>query len=133
MTSVPGIVFVRILPVILATTAAIFYTSYIEGSDAYPIRNAVPMACVVLLSVIAVYKGGGHWTANGWQWALGTLGFAIPAMGLSLYLHYGYSVDLHGMYSESVYPRELFRFLPGYTIFAGAIGFAIGWIVGRNV
>lgn len=133
MSSGPGIVFIRILPVIFATTAAIFYTSYIEGPDAYAIRNAAPMVCVVLLSAITVYKGGGHWTAKGWRWALGTLGFAIPAMGLSLYLHYGYSVDLHGMYSESVYPRELFRFLPLYTIFAGVIGFAIGWIVGRNI
>ena len=28
--------------------------------------------------------------------------------------------------------EELFRFLPIYTLFAGAIGFAIGWIVGRK-
>ena len=27
----------------------------------------------------------------------------------------------------------LFRFLPIYTLVAGAIGFAIGWIVGKNV
>jgi len=43
------------------------------------------------------------------------------------------AVDLNGMVSESVYPRELFRYLPEYTTGAGAIGFAIGWIVGRNV
>jgi hypothetical protein len=27
----------------------------------------------------------------------------------------------------------LFRYLPIYTIFAGSIGFAIGWIAGRNI
>lgn len=133
MTASVGIVFVRILPVLLATAAAIFYTSHTEGPNAYAARNAAPMICVVLLSAITVYRGGGHWTANGWQWMLGTLGFAIPAIGLSLYLHFGYSVDFHGMVSESVYPREVFRFLPAYTIVAGGIGFAIGWIVGRNI
>ena len=50
-----------------------------------------------------------------------------------MYLHYGYSVDLDGMVSESVFPQELFRYLPLYTSIAGAIGFAIGWIVGKNV
>ena len=82
----------------------------------------------IALALLTLYKGGGHWTGNGWRWPLATLGFAIPALGLSLYLHYGYSVDLNGMVSESVYPDELFRFLPIYTMFAGAIGFAIGWI-----
>ena len=68
-----------------------------------------------------------------WASARAILGFAIPAIGLSIYLHYGYSIDLHGMFSESVYPEELFRYLPVYTMFAGMIGFAIGWIAGRNV
>ena len=133
MSVSPAIVLFRILPVLFVTTAAIFYTAHVEGPDAYALRNAVPMLCVMLLSAVTVYKGGGHWTANGWRWPLGTLGFAIPALGLSIYLHYGYSVDLNGMYSESVYPREVFRFLPAYTLFAGGIGFAIGWIIGRNV
>jgi hypothetical protein len=30
-------------------------------------------------------------------------------------------------------PRNLFRYLPIYTAFAGGIGFAIGWLAGRNV
>ena len=66
------------------------------------------------------------------SWPLGLIGFAIPALGLSLYLHYGYATDLNGMYSEAVYPKELFRYLPIYTVVAGGIGFAIGWIIGRN-
>ena len=133
MNSLAGAVFIRILPVLLLTIAAIFYISYIEGADAYALRNAAPMLVVIVLAAITVWRGNGHWTSKGWRWPLATLGFAIPVLGLSLYLHYGYSIDLNGMYSESVYPRELFRYLPIYTIFAGGIGFAIGWIVGRNV
>ena len=121
------------LPVLFVTAAAIAYAAYVEGVAAYPLRNAIPMLLVIIISVLTLYRGGGRWTGAGWSWPLGTLGFAIPALGLSLYLHYGYSVDLDGMFSESVYPRELFRYLPAYTTGAGVIGFAIGWIVGRNV
>ena len=64
---------------------------------------------------------------------LGTLGFAIPALGLSAYLHYAYSINLNDMFSDAEYPDRVFRFLPVYTLVAGGIGYAIGWIVGRNV
>jgi hypothetical protein len=37
------------------------------------------------------------------------------------------------MFDDAIYPQELFRFLPAYTVVAGALGFAIGWIAGRNV
>ena len=57
----------------------------------------------------------------------------MPALGLTLYLHYGYAVDLEGMVSQARTPGQLFRFLPIYTTVAGGIGFAIGWIAGRNV
>lgn len=123
----------RILPVLLITISAMGYVWHIEGRDAYAVRNILPMLIVVILSAIALRKGGGRWTGGGWRWPLATLGFTLPALGLSLYLHYGYSIDLHGMFSESVYPREVFRFLPVYTLVAGGIGFAIGWIAGRNV
>jgi hypothetical protein len=133
MSSPASVFIVRLLPVILVSVAASAYIVEIEGNNAYPLRNIVPMLAIIVLSAITLIKGAGRWTGSGWCWPLGTLGFAIPAMGLSLYLHYGYAVDLNGMYSESVYPRELFRYLPGYTIFAGGIGFAIGWIAGRNI
>ena len=105
----------------------------VELGEAYPYRNLLPILAVVALSVVTLIKGKGTWTGSGWRWPLGTLGFAVPAVGLSLYLHYGYEVDLNGMYSQSVYPQEVFRYLPMYTSFAGGIGFAIGWIAGRNV
>ena len=124
---------IRLLPVILLALAAMAYVFHIEGADAYVGRNIVPMSVVVLLSAITLWRGAGRWTGRGWCWLLGTIGFAIPAIGLSLYLHYGYATDMNGMYSNAIYPRELFRFLPMYTMFAGAIGFTIGWIVGRQV
>jgi hypothetical protein len=134
MTQSPVAVFLlRFLPVLLLTAIAMGYVLFIEGADAYPVRNLVPMLTVIALALLTLKKGEGRWSGSGWRWPLGTIGFAIPAIGLSIYLHYGYSIDLHGMYSESVYPQELFRYLPLYTMFAGAIGFAIGWIAGRNV
>ena len=48
-------------------------------------------------------------------------------------LHYAYSVDLGDMFSDAPYPGRVFRYLPLYTLIVGGIGFAIGWIVGRNV
>lgn len=109
------------------------YVVHVEGDDAYVLRNLLPMLFFLLLAAWTLIQGNGRWTGAGWRWPLGTLGFAIPALGLSLYLHYGYANDLNGMYSEAIYPAELFRFLPLYTLVAGTIGFAIGWIAGRNV
>ena len=125
--------FVRLVPVILLAFAAAAYVFHIEGEQAYARRNILPMLAVVLLAAITLLRGSGRWTGSGWSWPLGTFGFAIPALGLSIYLHYGYATDLNGMYSAAIYPRELFRYLPMYTFFAGGIGFAIGWIVGRQV
>ena len=124
---------VRLSPVIFVTVAAMIYVLKIEAGEAYPFRNLVPMLSVIVLAAITLNRNGGTWTGSGWRWLLGTAGFAVPAIGLSLYLHYGYATDLNGMYSESVYPQEVFRYLPLYTMFAGAIGFAIGWIAGKNV
>ncbi len=124
---------VRLLPVVFVIAAAIAYVVHVEPADAYPLRNALPMLVVLALAALTLYRGGGRWTGAGWRWPLATLGFAIPALGLSLYLHYGWANDLDGMYSEAVYPTALFRFLPAYTLVAGGIGFAIGWIAGREV
>lgn len=125
--------FIRLSPVLFIAIAAMIYVLKIEAGVAFPFRNLLPMLVVVILAAVTLQRGGGRWTGSGWSWPLGTVGFAIPAIGLSLYLHYGYDVDLNGMYSESVYPAEVFRYLPAYTTVAGAIGFAIGWIAGRNV
>ena len=129
----PGLFAIRLLPVFFLTAAAMAYVAHVEGADAYAIRNITPMLMVIALATLTLYKGNGRWSGAGWRWPLGTVGFAIPALGLSLYLHYGYAVDLDGLFGDAIYPQELFRFLPAYTVVAGGIGFAIGWIAGRNV
>jgi len=133
MSLVGKMILVRLLPVLLGVAVAVSYTASIESGDAYVWRNLLPMLVVVVLSAVTLVAGKGHWAGAGWRLPLGTIGFAVPALGLSMYLHYGYSVNLHGIVSESVFPRELFRYLPLYASFAGAIGFAIGWIAGKNI
>ena len=133
MASSAAVFAIRLSPVLFPAIAAMIYVLKVELGEAYPYRNLLPILAVVLLSVVTLARGGGTWTGRGWRWPLGTLGFALPAVGLSLYLHYGYETDLNGMYSESVYPAEVFRYLPIYTGVAGLIGFAIGWIAGKNV
>ena len=123
----------RLLPVLLLVIACAFYFGSVEGRSGYVLRNTLPLLAVLALCAVTLVRGGGLWTGAGWQWPLATAGFALPALGLSAYIHYGYSIDLHGMFSESVYPKEVFRFLPYYTTISGGIGFAIGWIAGRNV
>lgn len=124
---------VRLTPVLILAIAAMFYAASVEQENDYLWRNLLPMHAVVLIAVVTLVRGRGYWTGDGWRMPLATVGFALPTLGLSMYLHYGYSIDLNGMVSESVYPNELFRYLPIYTSVAGIIGFAIGWIVGRNV
>jgi hypothetical protein len=129
----PGLIAFRLLPVIFVAVASMVYVRYVEGPDAWVPRNILPMLVIVVLAMLTLYRGGGSWTGAGWRWPLGTIGFSIPALGLSLYLHYGYAVGLEGLFEDAIYPLELFRYLPAYTLFAGAIGFAIGWIAGRNI
>jgi hypothetical protein len=124
---------IRVLPFALLSAAAMAYVAFVEWPGPYVAFNVFPMLIAVVLALVCLYRGGGRWNGAGWQWPLGTLGFALPAIGLSLYLHHAYSIDRGGMASEAINPDALFRYLPIYTMFAGAIGFAIGWIAGRNI
>lgn len=133
MTDRLKLIFVRLLPVMLLTGAAAAYVVSIEGPDAYVMRNMIPLVSVILLALVALLLGNGHWLGSGWRWPLGVVGFAIPALGLSLYLHYAYAVDLDGMFGDSPNPEAVFRYLPLYTAVSGCIGFAIGWIIGSRV
>lgn len=127
------LLFVRILPVVMVVTAAAFWFSDVQDDNQYLFSNLVPLAVLLLLSWLTLYRGGGTWSGSGFRMPLATLGFAIPALGLSLYLHYAYAVNLNGMFTDALFPGRVFRYLPIYTLVAGGIGFAIGWIVGRNV
>ena len=125
------LMFVRLLPVILLVLAAAAWFNDVQEGGRYVTRNLVPPLTVVVLAALTLARGGGRWTGAGWRLPLGTIGFAIPAIGLATYLHYAYSINLDGLFDGG--SGQLFRYLPYYTFFAGLIGFAIGWIVGRNV
>ncbi len=124
---------VRLLPLILLTGAAGAWFNDVQGGGPYVLRNFVPLIIMLLFALITLLRGQGSWTGSGWRLPLGTLGFSIPTLGLALYLHYAYSVNLNGMFDAAESPLALFRFLPFYTTVAGGIGFAIGWIAGRNL
>lgn len=124
---------VRLAPILMLVAACAVWFNDVQQGGPYVLRNLAPPIVVVVLSALTLRRGEGTWTGSGWRLPLGTLGFAIPALGLSTYLHYAYSVNLNGLFTGASNPEGLFRFLPVYTLVAGGIGFAIGWIVGRNV
>jgi hypothetical protein len=125
------LIFLRLAPVLFVILAAGFWFNDVQEGGQYVVRNLVPPLTVVLLSALTLLCGDGHWTGSGWRLPLGTLGFSIPALGLALYLHYAYTVNLDGLFDDGA--GQVFRFLPIYTFVAGFIGFAIGWIIGRNI
>ncbi len=124
---------VRLAPLVLVIIAAGFWINDVQQGGPYVLRNLVPPIVVLLLAAITLYRGGGTWTGSGFRLPLGVAGYAIPALGLSAYLHYAFSVNLNGLFTGATNPEGLFRFLPVYTLVAGGIGFAIGWIAGKNV
>ena len=125
------LILVRLLPVLFVVLAAVAWFSDVQDDSRYVLRNLVPPFTIVVLSAITLLRGNGRWTGAGWRLPLGTLGFAIPALGLAVYLHYAYAVNLDGLFDDGA--GQIFRFLPIYTFFAGIIGFSIGWIIGRNI
>jgi len=124
---------VRLLPLVLLTGAAGAWFNDVQSGGPYVLRNFVPLVIMLLFALLTLVRGQGSWTGSGWRLPLGTIGFSIPALGLAVYLHYAYSVNLNGMFDAAESPLALFRFLPYYTTVAGGIGFAIGWIAGRNL
>ena len=126
-------VVLRLLPVLLVTAIAGAWFHDVQQGGPWVARNIAPLALLLLLSFLTLRRGGGRWSGAGMRMPLGTLGFAIPTLGLSVYLHYAYAVNLNDLFADARYPDRIFRFLPAYTLVAGGVGFAIGWIVGRNV
>lgn len=123
---------VRWFPVLLLAVAAAFWFADVQQGGPWVVRNLVPLLALVLLSWLTLYRGNGRWSGAGMRMPLGTLGFAIPTLGLTAYLHYAYSINLNDMFGDAEHPDRVFRYLPAYTLVAGGIGFAIGWIAGRN-
>ena len=123
----------RLLPVFLISVAAALWFNDVQEGGPYVLRNLLPLVLLVLLSALTLFLGEGRWGGTGKRLPLGVAGFSIPALGLTLYLHYAYSINLNDMFTDALYPDRVFRYLPVYTIVAGGIGFVIGWIIGRNV
>ena len=124
---------VKLSPLVVVTGAAAVWFNHVQDGGPYVLRNLLPPTLLVLLAFITLWRGNGRWTGAGWKLPLATVRFAMPALGLSLYLHYAYAVNLNDMFGDAIQPGQLFRFLPAYTLFAAAIGAAIGWTVGRNI
>ena len=124
---------VRFLPVLLLAIAAAFWFADVQQGGPWLLRNLLPLVILLILSLLTLHRGEGRWSGAGMRMPLGTLGYSIPALGLAAYLHYAYSVNLNDMFGGAEFPDRVFRYLPAYTLVAGGIGFAIGWIVGRNV
>ena len=123
----------RFAPVLLVVAGAALWFNDVQDRGPWVARNLLPLAVLVVLAAWTLRRGGGRWSGAGMRWPLGTLGYAIPALGLACYLHFAFAVNLNGMFDGASRPAELFRYLPVYTLVAGGIGFAIGYIVGRNV
>ena len=123
---------VRWFPVLLLAVAAAFWFADVQQGGPWVVRNLVPLLALVLLSWLTLYRGNGRWSGAGMRMPMGTLGFAIPTLGLTAYLPYAYSINLNDMFGDAEHPDRVFRYLPAYTLVAGGIGFAIGWIAGRN-
>ncbi len=119
-------------PVVVLAVAAVVILEA-EDYGPYAMANLLPPALILVLLLHALAGADWRWRQADWRYLLGILGFAIPALGLSLYLHLGLMLEWDGMASRARTPQLLFRFLPYYTSGAGAIGFAIGWIIGGNL
>ncbi len=127
------LILVRLTPLVLLVAAVAIWINDVQAGGPYVLRNLLPPAMLLALAALTLRRGEGRWTGAGWRLPLATLGFALPALGLSIYLHYAFAVNLNDLFTGASQPEQLFRFLPIYTAVAGAIGFAIGWIAGRNV
>lgn len=133
MSAVARQMLVRLLPIALGVIILGAWFADVQGSGPYVARNLLPPALIVVLCAAILRSNDGRWQIRDWRLPLASIGYAIPALGLSAYLHYAYAVNLDGLFAGAERPAELFRFLPIYTVVAGGIGFAIGWIIGRNV
>ncbi|MEM7764796.1 MAG: hypothetical protein AAF290_12090 [Pseudomonadota bacterium] len=108
---------------------AVFFWLLVAGNPTACCRasNATPMV-VALVAYLIVSRR--QLDARFW---LALIGFSLPAVGLSAYLHLSFLFDWQGIASNAVTPELLFTYLPIYVMVAGATGSAIGWIVGRFV
>lgn len=124
---------VRMMLPLALFVAVAWLVSDANTSGAYVTRNLLPAVTVLVGAAVILRRGGGRWCARGVRWPLALAGFTLPAVGLTVYLHLAFLLDWRQLATNAETPWLLFRFLPYYSMFAGAIGAAIGWIIGRDV
>ena len=124
---------IRAATLALPLAAVGVFIAEVETGLDTTLRNLAPLLLTLGLGVIALVRNRSDWWQPDARWPLATLGFALPAVGLSLYLHVLWHYDVDGLASKARDPRLLFAWLPLYTLLAGAIGAALGLIVGRQL
>ena len=100
------LILVRLLPVVLIALAAGLWFNDVQSGGRWVFRNLVPLALLVLFAALVLVRGGGLWSGAGKRLPFGVAGFAIPALGLSVYLHYAYAVNLNDMFSRRHWLRD---------------------------
>ena len=123
----------RFLPFLLAFIVLAAWIADIREGAPYLARNLVPGVVWLVLVAWALWHNRGAFFTPDARRTLGAIGFAIPAIGLTVYLHAAYQMQDSELFGADSRPDRLFRYLPIYTLIAGGLGFAIGWIIGRNV
>ena len=112
----------------VAVAIAAFIQTAGNSTGLHYFRNLVPVLASAALFAFTLLARPGDV-----RWWLAGAGFALPAVGLSVYLHLAFLLDWRELASTALTPSRLFAWLPVYAVGAGAIGFCIGWLIGRNV
>lgn len=124
---------VRLLPLLLVVIVLVAWFADVQQNGPYVPRNAIPPFLGLLPLFIALRGSAGYFRGADPRYVLAALGFAVPSVGLAVYLHHAYAVNLDSLFADARRPVEVFRFLPIYTSGAGLLGAAIGWIAGRSL
>ncbi|MEM1261191.1 MAG: hypothetical protein AAGH76_02215 [Pseudomonadota bacterium] len=124
---------IRLAIVVAPLAAAALYIADVERGLGTALRNIAPLFVVLLGALVTLWRNGGSWWQPETRWLLMTIGFAVPSVGLSLYLHHRWALDIDAVRSSARNPRLLFVWLPVLTVVSGAIGAALGRIVGRQL
>ncbi len=124
---------VRLLSIALLFAGLSMFIAEAQDPATYLSRSMFCMALGFAAPAIAIVRNSGNWLAPNLAFSLGAWFFAAVIGGLNVYVHSLWFYDIGGIKSDATQPGILFQFLPFYTVFAGAIGFAIGAIIGSNV
>ncbi len=124
---------VRALTVAAPLAAAALFVIAVQGPRPTVLWNLAPLILTLVLALLALGINAGRWWQPDSRWPLAAAGFAVPAVGLTLYLHALWHYDINATRSSALATNSLFVYLPIYALLAGAIGFALGFRIGREV